>query len=42
MDQEGFIKSDPGKLNIPRVGIGMLGYGFMGKTHTNAYKKISY
>jgi predicted dehydrogenase len=24
------------------IGIGMLGYGFMGKAHANAYKKISY
>ncbi len=27
---------------IPEIGIGMLGYGFMGKAHTNAYKKIPY
>ena len=26
----------------PDVGIGMLGYAFMGKAHTNAYKKIPY
>ena len=26
----------------PEIGIGMLGYAFMGKAHTNAYKKISY
>jgi len=26
----------------PEVGIGMLGYAFMGKAHTNAYKKIPY
>lgn len=26
----------------PRLGIGMLGYAFMGKAHTNAYKKIPY
>ena len=26
----------------PTVGIGMLGYAFMGKAHTNAYKKIPY
>lgn len=42
MSQEGFTKSDSGKSKVPRIGIGMLGYGFMGKTHTNAYKKISY
>lgn len=27
---------------VPQVGIGMLGYAFMGKAHTNAYKKIPY
>jgi predicted dehydrogenase len=27
---------------IPDIGIGMLGYAFMGKAHTNAYKKIPY
>jgi len=26
----------------PTIGIGMLGYGFMGKAHTNAYKTIPY
>ena len=26
---------------IPDIGIGMLGYAFMGKAHTNAYKKLS-
>ena len=26
----------------PEVGIGMLGYAFMGKAHTNGYKKIPY
>lgn len=26
----------------PEVGVGMLGYGFMGKAHTNAMKKIPY
>jgi predicted dehydrogenase len=26
----------------PRVGIGMLGYAFMGKAHSNAYKKLPY
>jgi hypothetical protein len=28
--------------NSRKVGIGMLGYAFMGKAHTNAYKKIAY
>ncbi len=26
----------------PQIGIGMLGYAFMGKAHTNAFKKIPY
>jgi predicted dehydrogenase len=26
----------------PEIGIGLLGYAFMGKAHTNAFKKISY
>ena len=25
----------------PKVGVGMLGYAFMGKAHSNGYKKIS-
>ena len=28
--------------DIPSIGIGMLGYAFMGKAHTNALKKIAY
>ena len=28
--------------DIPSIGIGMLGYAFMGKAHTNALKKIDY
>ncbi|MDX1663005.1 MAG: Gfo/Idh/MocA family oxidoreductase [Candidatus Promineifilaceae bacterium] len=30
------------EMEAPEVGIGMLGYAFMGKAHTNAYKKIPY
>jgi predicted dehydrogenase len=26
----------------PEIGVGMLGYAFMGKAHTNAYRKIPY
>ena len=39
---EGFFKPDKTKFNIPKLGIGMMGYGFMGKAHATAYKKISY
>ncbi len=42
MNLEGFNKTDPDKLPVKKIGIGMLGYGFMGKTHTNAFKKISF
>jgi predicted dehydrogenase len=28
--------------DIPTVGVGMLGYGFMGKAHSNAYKTLAY
>jgi predicted dehydrogenase len=28
--------------DAPEIGVGMLGYAFMGKAHTNAYKKIPY
>ena len=29
-------------LTIPTLGVGMLGYAFMGKAHTNAYKTLDY
>ncbi len=28
--------------NVQRIGVGMLGYAFMGKAHSNAYKTLSY
>lgn len=28
--------------DIPEVGVGMLGYAFMGKAHANAFKTIPY
>jgi len=31
-----------GGEDIPTIGIGMLGYGFMGKAHSNAYKTLAY
>jgi predicted dehydrogenase len=27
---------------IPHIGVGMLGYGFMGKAHANAYRTLAY
>jgi predicted dehydrogenase len=29
-------------VRIPEIGVGMLGYSFMGKAHSNAYKTIAY
>ncbi len=42
MNPINFKEVNPGKYNIPEIGIGMLGYGFMGKAHSNAYHKMSY
>ena len=28
--------------DTPTLGVGMLGYAFMGKAHTNAYKTLDY
>jgi len=40
---EGFVPRREGLLEAaPVLGIGVLGYGFMGKAHTNAYRKIPY
>ncbi len=27
---------------VKEIGVGMLGYAFMGKAHTNAFKKLPY
>jgi predicted dehydrogenase len=32
----------PGGEQIPHIGVGMLGYAFMGKAHSNAYRTLSY
>lgn len=32
----------PAPSTVPEVGIGLLGYAFMGKAHSNAYKTIPY
>jgi predicted dehydrogenase len=43
-DQVGFVTM-AGPLasgKAPEIGVGMLGYAFMGKAHTNAYKKLPY
>src|SRR5438067_2301354 len=43
-DETGFTtmgRADGG-AEIPPIGVGMLGYAFMGKAHANGYKKLSY
>jgi predicted dehydrogenase len=43
-DEVGFISMAGAKAEgeAPQIGIGMLGYAFMGKAHANAFKKIPY
>ncbi len=44
-ERVGFVTmGESGKIsdNIPTLGVGMLGYAFMGKAHTNGYKKMNY
>lgn len=43
-DEVGFISLAGLKAGavVPEIGVGMLGYGFMGKAHSNAYKTIPY
>ena len=43
-DETGFttMAANTDMADIPEIGVGMLGYAFMGKAHTNAYKKIPY
>lgn len=36
----GFHEIDYQEMEIPKIGIGVLGYGFMGKVHSNAYRQI--
>lgn len=41
----GFVtmgEAKPPTGEIPEIGVGMLGYAFMGKAHSNAYKVMSY
>ncbi len=42
MAQDGFQPIDYSQITARRVGVGVLGYGFMGKVHSNAYLKIPY
>ncbi|NLT74230.1 MAG: Gfo/Idh/MocA family oxidoreductase [Chloroflexi bacterium] len=39
-DYRGFHPVDVASLGIPEVGVGMLGYRFMGRAHSNAYLRM--
>ncbi|MBI4675453.1 MAG: Gfo/Idh/MocA family oxidoreductase [Chloroflexi bacterium] len=43
-DQVGFVTMAGPKAqgHAPEIGVGMLGYAFMGKAHSNAFKKLPY
>ncbi len=44
-DRVGFLTMGEGGQaagDVPTLGVGMLGYAFMGKAHTNAFKKLDY
>src|SRR3954454_23692334 len=43
-EKVGFITQGDARAegDIPEIGVGMLGYAFMGKAHSNAFKKIPY
>src|SRR3954469_24420060 len=49
--REGGVMSETGFMTMGRgggepdaapIGVGMLGYAFMGKAHSNAYRKLAY
>ena len=42
MSAIGKAVKDSAAGDVPEIGIGMLGYAFMGKAHTNAYKTLGY
>jgi len=43
-NEPGFVSMAGARASgsVPEIGVGMLGYAFMGKAHTNAFKKIPY
>jgi predicted dehydrogenase len=43
-EKVGFVTQGDARAtgDIPKVGVGMLGYAFMGKAHSNAFRKIPY
>jgi predicted dehydrogenase len=44
MSEGGFtsMAAAGGGADVPSIGVGMLGYAFMGKAHANAYRKLAY
>src|SRR3990170_8891021 len=42
MQRKGFVEINYQKWKRERIGVGVLGYGFMGKVHSNAYLKIPF
>ena len=38
----GVDASVTGARDVPEIGVGMLGYAFMGRAHANGYRKLSY
>jgi predicted dehydrogenase len=42
MSEAGFVTMGQEPEEIKPIGVGMLGYAFMGKAHSNAYKTIAY
>ena len=44
MSEVGFTNRQESRATeeIPRIGVGMLGYAFMGKAHANAYRTLAY
>ena len=38
----GVDASAKGDADVPEIGVGMLGYAFMGKAHANGYRTLSY
>jgi hypothetical protein len=43
-DKTGFTSMADARAtgDVPEIGVGMLGYAFMGKAHSNAYLKLPY
>ena len=42
MSEQAGFRPVPDAIDAPEIGVGMLGYAFMGRAHTNAFKKMPY